>query len=115
MLITRKTKSEFMPLRASVRIRIAGNAMPGSDDDNPADDAHRFPIGHGELRLSSADGSKYGDQVVPELELRIKGFGTVTLTPAEVHDLLTQIEMVQARARSAKTYGGAHRAVEATV
>jgi hypothetical protein len=115
MMIKRKTKSEFMPLRASVRIRIAGNAMPGSADDNPADDVHRFPIKHGELRLSADDNAKYGDQVIPELELRIKGFGTVTLTPNEMHNLLMQIEMVQTRARNAKTYGGEHRAVEVTV
>lgn len=115
MIIKKKTKSEFAHMHASVRIRIAGHAMPGSTDDNPADDTHRFPITHGELRMSAEDNAKYGDQVVPELELRIKGFGTVTLSPNEVHAMLMQIEMVQARARNAATYGGEHRAVEATV
>lgn len=115
MMIKRKTKQEFASIRASVRICIADDARAGSEDDDPADDRHRFAIKHGELRMSAEKNAEYGDQLVPELELRIKGFGIVTLAPSEVHDLLTQIEMIQQRARNAKTYGGRQHAVEATV
>ncbi len=100
MMIKRKTKTDFEPFRGRLIVCAAPSAMCGhAGTANPADDVHRFGIGEGELHANADDNAKFGDQVIPSLEIPVKGLGTITLSPGDVHRMLIMIEEIQAKAR----------------
>lgn len=116
MMIKRKTKEEFKPFKARLLVYPESSAMTGHNGtENPAAAMHRFGIGEGELRANADDNVKHGDQIVPALEITVPGFGTLHVTPGELHQLLVMIEEVQAKARHAATYVGRECAVSGTV
>jgi hypothetical protein len=115
-MIKRKTKEEFKPFKARLLVYPDPNAMTGHNGTpNPAAAWHRFGIGEGELYANVDDNAKYGDQIVPALEITVPGFGTLHVSSGELHQLLVMIEEVQAKARHAATFVGRECAVSGTV
>jgi hypothetical protein len=116
MMIKRKTKEEFKPFKARLLVYPDPGAMTGHNGTpNPAAAMHRFGIGEGELHANTADNAKHGDQILPALEITVPGFGTLHVSPGELHQLLVMIEEVQAKARHAATFVGRECAVSGTV
>lgn len=116
MIIKRKTTQKFGSFTASLRVYADDSKMLGhSGDKDPAAAIHRFGIGEGELRKSAEANAEYGDQVVPELTIKVPGFGDLVVAPSEVHRMLVMIEEAQNKARHPGTYVGRESAVKVTV
>lgn len=116
MEIKRKTTSEFKPFKARLLVYPDPGATTGHNGTpNPAAAMHHFAIGEGELHANAIDNAKHGDQIVPALEIIVPGFGTLHVSPGELHQLLMMLEEVQAKARHAATYVGRECAVSGTV
>lgn len=116
MMIKRKTTEKFSSFAASLRVYADDSKMLGhSGDKDPAAAMHRFGIGEGELRQSAEANAKFGDQIVPELTIKVPGFGDLVVSPGEVHRMLIMIEEAQNKARNPGTYVGRESAVKVTV
>ena len=113
MEIKRKNQTVTAEFRA--RLFVYPDANGTSPSTDPAASWHRYAIGEGELLASAEVNAKRGDQIVPALEIIVPGFGTLQVTPGEVHALLVMIEEIQSKARHATTYVGRDGAVSVTV
>lgn len=116
MIIKRKTTEKLTSFVASLRVYADGAAMTGhSGTPDPAASLHRFPIGEGELHALADVNTKLGDQIVPQLTIKVPGFGDLVIAPSEVHRMLVMIEEAQLKARNPGTYVGRESAVNVTV
>lgn len=115
MEIKRKSATTPSEFRARLLVYPDADANGHAPSTDPAGIRHRFGIGAGELLASAEVNAKCGDQIVPALEITVPGFGTLLVTPNEVHQLLVMIEEIQTKARHAATYVSRDGAVSVSV
>lgn len=111
MVRQKKGQETFKPFKGRAYVYASGSAIVGDiGTANPASDHHKFDTGAGEFHTNAITNTAFGDQLVPALDIEVPGFGTLALTPNEVHRLLMALEAVSKRARHPKAYGGSAKA-----